>query len=110
MRYSRMTDASGNVIATMAPADWWGMRYKLSYNGKEYLWKLNGWGTVFTIFDGEREIARVHPGGYFWPGRVAVQNHMENKDLVPLILFGIYQLYMISSQAAAASGGGGGAT
>lgn len=112
-RYSQMTDASGQVLARIEPVGWWGMRYKLTYNGKEYLWKMSGWGNTFMIYDppdgeagSETEIVRVHPGGYFKPGTVTVQKPMDNKDLIPLILYGFYQQYMIASQAAAASGGG----
>lgn len=105
-RYSQMTDMSGQVIARIEPIGWWGMWYKLTYNGKEYRWRMSGWGTEFMIYDGETEIVRVRPGGYFKPGTVTAHRPMDNKELLPLVLYGIYQLHVIASQSAAASGGG----
>lgn len=100
-RYSQMTDASGNVIARIEPTGWWGTSYKLTYNGKEYRWKMNGWGTAFMLYEGETEIIRVHPGGYFKEGSVTTHRPMENKDLIPLVIYGLYQQHLVASNTAA---------
>ena len=105
-RYTRMTDASGQVLATMEPVGWWGMKYKLTHGGKEYGWKTNGWGTSFMLYDGAAEIVRVRVGGYFTPGTIEGEGALNDADLIPLILFGLYQQYVISANASAAGAGG----
>jgi|GEM_PF-4909409 len=110
-RYSQMTDTSGHVIARIEPIGWWGTWYKLTYNGKEYRWRMNGWGTESMMYDvptqagGETEIVRVRPGGYFKPGTVTVHRPMDTKELIPLVLYSIYQQHVIASQSAASGGG-----
>ena len=108
-RYTQMTDESGNLLATIEPVGWWGVKYKLVSGGKEYGWTTNGWGTAFMIFDGEKEIARVRLGGYFKPGTIETHGAIEMKDLIPLILYGLYQYYVISSNAAATGSAASGA-
>lgn len=104
-RYSQMTDESGNILAHMEPAGWWGLECKLTYGAKVYRWKLNGWGTAFTVYEGETELMRVTPRGYFKEGTIALGDRIDAKDAIPLALYGIYQLQMISSQSAASGGG-----
>jgi hypothetical protein len=105
-RYTEMSDPATGVIGTIEPADWWGAKYKLTYGGKEYRWAVSGWGTSFTISDGETEILRVRPGGYLRPGNIVVQSAMPARDALPLALFGIYQLYLMASQSSVGAGGG----
>jgi hypothetical protein len=102
-RYNYMSDMSGTKIATFEPVGWWGTQFKLVYDGVEYSWKPNGWGTGFTLKKGEEEIMRVHCGGYFRPGTITMQGDMQEKELIPLILYGLYEMQIYSAQAASAS-------
>ncbi len=104
-RYNYMTDASGQKLATFEPVGWWGTQFKLLYDGKGYGWKVNGWGTTFSILDGETEIIRVFQGGYFKPGSITVNRAMDEKDLLPLILYGLYQMQIYASNSSSAASG-----
>ena len=104
-RKAEMTDMSGQVFGTSEPKGWWGTRYLMRYGGAEYEWKPNGWNTSFSIRQGEREILTVRPGGYFKPGLITIMSDIEEKDALPLALFGLYQMDLYSAQTAAASGG-----
>ncbi len=100
-RYAQMTDASGAPLATLEPVGWWGTHYGLKSGGKTYRWTMNWWGSAFKMYDGDIEIMRVTVGGYFTPGRIEMQRTMEGKELVPLVLFGIYYHNSLSANAAA---------
>jgi hypothetical protein len=100
-RYSKMRDASGEELAHIEPLGWWGMRYKLVYDGEEYTWKPDGWGSGFTILHGTREVLRYSPH-MFRPDEVT-SNEPDEKKAVLLLIFGLYQLQLYAT--AAASGG-----
>lgn len=105
-RSATMTDVSGNVLATFEAVGWVRTQYKLSYGGKEYTMKLNGWGTTFTIYEGETEVLSATPGGYFKPGTITVQSTIEEKDMLALVFFGLYEQYQIMAAASAAGSAG----
>lgn len=105
-RNARMTDMSGNVLATFEAVGWIRTQFKLTYGGREYAMKLNGWGTTFSIFDGETEVLRVTPGGYFKPGTITVHTAIEEKEMLALVFFGLYEQYQIMAAASAAGSAG----
>lgn len=98
-RKTQMTDASGTVLGTITPKGFLGTRYVLMFKDKEYQWKLSTWGTGFSIFDAEGEVMSVRAGGYFKPGSVEARREMPEKEMLPLVLFGIYQVSILSNQA-----------
>jgi hypothetical protein len=100
-RYSEMSESGGVVVARFEPVGWWGTWYKLTYKGKDYRWRMNGWGTEYVLYDGETEVLRVKPGGYLKPGTATVSGAMSEKDALPLVQFSLYLAYLIAAQAAA---------
>lgn len=102
-RYNYMSDMSGKRVATFEPIGWWGMQFKLIFDGKEYSWKPNGWGSGFTLFEGETEVMGVKCGGYFRPGTISMQRDIPEKELLPLVLYGLYQMQLYVAQASSAS-------
>jgi hypothetical protein len=104
-RKAEMTDMSGQVVGRLEPSGWWGMRFKMVYGGTEYEWKPNGWGTRFTIRQGEKEVMNVRPGGYFKPGMITISSDIAEKDALPLALFGLFQMELYAAHSSAASSG-----
>lgn len=104
LRRGDMTDAAGQKIAHAEPRDWWG-RTTLTFQGTSYVWKPATWHSGFTLLKDDREITKVRLGGYFKPGSISVSEG-NPKELLPVILFGIYYYNLYANQAAAASGAG----
>lgn len=98
---THMTDMSGQTIAHIAPKGWWGTEYLLTYSNQEYILKVNGWGTGFTLSQGGADIMRVREGGYFKPGSVTIFGSLADKDALILVLFGLFQLQIHASNASA---------
>lgn len=103
LRRGVMTDASGHMIASAEPKDWWGKAI-FSYGGTEYLWTPATWHSGFTLMRDDTKVAQVRVGGYFKPGTVEIFEGGE-KDLLPLILFGMYYSQLYANHAAAGGSG-----
>lgn len=102
-RYNYMRDMSGQKLATFEPVGWWGTQFKLVYEATEYSWKPDGWGSGFTLRQSEEEIMRVKCGGYWKPGTITMQRDMPEKEVLPLILYGLYQMQLYAAQTSSAS-------
>lgn len=96
-----MADMSGQKVAHIAPKNWWGNEYRLTYGNEEYTWKVNGWGTTFTISRGDTEVLRVRHGGYFKPGEIRFDT-IDEEDALNLALFGLFQMQVHASNSSAA--------
>lgn len=104
LRRGIMTEESGQQVAHAEPKDWWG-KSTLHFGSTEYTWTPETWYSGFTLSQGEKKIAHVRLGGYFKPGTIEVFEGNE-KELLPLLVFGIYYLQLYTNHSAAASGTG----
>jgi len=107
-RRAEIMDDQGTVIGTMHRNGWWGQRTQLILHEKEYVWRVNGWGTRFFIeeTDGTTAIEISGCGGFGTKGQVDFFGSFPEEEAFLLIVMGLYQMRLYEMEVSAASGAG----
>ena len=105
MRHSEMKDEWGHLVGSMYRGGWCGNKAQIILYEKEYEWKINTWGTRFTVSEtnGTEVMRVVGCGGFGTRGEAEFKRSMDTNEAIELLYMGLYQMRLFEMEVAAST-------